>query len=343
MFKILVTGGAGFIGSNFVRFVLERRPECTVINLDKLTYAGNLENLSGLENNPKHQFIHGDICNPNLVGSILEKDVEAVVNFAAETHVDRSILGSAEFVQTNIVGTLNLLEQCRKHKISRFLQVSTDEVYGSLGESGAFTEHSPIAPNSPYAASKASADLLVRSYFKTHGFPAVITRCSNNYGPYQFPEKLIPLLISNAMQDLPLPIYGDGLNVRDWIHVRDHCAAIDIVLHHGKDGEVYNVGARQEIPNLEVVRRLLKILGKDEKLITYVQDRPGHDRRYAIDSSKVETELGWRAKVKFEAGLKETVDWYRENAAWMDHVRSGDYKTYYDRMYRQRQQTLAKR
>jgi dTDP-glucose 4,6-dehydratase len=343
MFKILVTGGAGFIGSNFVRFVMERRPECTVINLDKLTYAGNLENLSGLENNPKHQFIHGDIGDPNLVGEILEKGVEAIVNFAAETHVDRSILGSAEFVQTNIVGTLNLLEQSRKHKVTRFLQVSTDEVYGSLGESGAFTELSAIAPNSPYAASKASADLLVRSYFKTHGFPAVITRCSNNYGPYQFPEKLIPLLISNAMQDLPLPIYGDGMNVRDWIHVRDHCAAVDAVLHHGKNGEVYNVGARQEIPNIDVVRRLLQILGKDEKLITYVQDRPGHDRRYAIDSSKVETELGWHAKVKFDAGLKETVDWYRKNAVWMEHVRSGDYKTYYDRMYGQRQRTLAER
>ncbi len=343
MFKILVTGGAGFIGSNFIRFILERRPECTVINLDKLTYAGNLENLSGLENNTRHSFIQGDICDSGLVGGILEKGVDAVVNFAAETHVDRSILESAEFVQTNILGTLNLLEQCRKNKISRLLQVSTDEVYGSLGASGAFSELSPIAPNSPYAASKASADLLVRSYCKTHGFPAIITRCSNNYGPYQFPEKLIPLLISNAMQGAPLPIYGDGLNVRDWIHVRDHCAAIDRVLHHGKDGEVYNVGARQEIPNIEVVRRILKILGKDEKLITFVEDRPGHDKRYAIDSSKLETQLGWRPEVKFDAGLMETVDWYRQNSAWMEHVRNGEYLTYYDRMYKRRQRTLAER
>jgi dTDP-glucose 4,6-dehydratase len=238
---------------------------------------------------------------------------------------------------------LNLLELCRKNKISRFLQISTDEVYGSLGPSGAFSELTPIAPNSPYAASKASADLMVRSYCKTHNFPAVITRCSNNYGPYQFPEKLIPLLIGNAMRGAPLPIYGDGLNVRDWIHVRDHCAAIDIVLHHGKDGEVYNVGARQEIPNIEVVRRILKILGKDEKLITFVEDRPGHDKRYAIDSSKIETQLGWRANVLFDAGLRETVDWYRQNSSWMEHVRNGEYLTYYDQMYRQRQRTLSER
>jgi dTDP-glucose 4,6-dehydratase len=343
MLKILITGGAGFIGSNFVRFTLERRPECQITNLDKLTYAGNMENLAGLENDPRHSFIQGDICDASLVGDILEKGVDAVVNFAAETHVDRSILESAEFVRTNVLGTLNLLELCRKNKISRFLQISTDEVYGSLGPSGAFSELTPIAPNSPYAASKASADLMVRSYCKTHNFPAVITRCSNNYGPYQFPEKLIPLLIGNAMRGAPLPIYGDGLNVRDWIHVRDHCAAIDIVLHHGKDGEVYNVGARQEIPNIEVVRRILKILGKDEKLITFVEDRPGHDKRYAIDSSKIETQLGWRANVLFDAGLRETVDWYRQNSSWMEHVRNGEYLTYYDQMYRQRQRTLSER
>jgi dTDP-glucose 4,6-dehydratase len=343
MFKILITGGAGFIGSNFVRFTLERRPECQITNLDKLTYAGNMENLAGLEKDPRHSFIQGDICDASLVGDILDKGVDAVVNFAAETHVDRSILESAEFVRTNVLGTLNLLELCRKNKISRFLQISTDEVYGSLGSSGAFSELTPIAPNSPYAASKASADLMVRSYCKTHNFPAVITRCSNNYGPYQFPEKLIPLLIGNAMRGAPLPIYGDGLNVRDWIHVRDHCAAIDIVLHNGKDGEVYNVGARQEIPNIEVVRRILKILGKDEKLITFVEDRPGHDKRYAIDSSKIETQLGWRANVLFDAGLRETVDWYRQNSAWMEHVRNGEYLTYYDQMYRQRQRTLSER
>ena len=259
MLRLLVTGGAGFIGSNFVRFVLERYPDHRIVNLDKLTYAGNLENLSGLEKDPRHEFIQGDIGNPDCVGGIITKGVDAVINFAAESHVDRSILHSSEFINTNIVGTLNLLELSRKHKVKRFIQISTDEVYGSLGDSGAFSELSPIAPNSPYAASKASADLLVRSYCHTHGFPGIITRCSNNYGPYQFPEKLIPLLISNALAGMQLPIYGDGLNVRDWIHVRDHCAAVDTVLHKGKDGEVYNIGARQELPNLDVVRMILKV------------------------------------------------------------------------------------
>ncbi|MBN1567696.1 MAG: dTDP-glucose 4,6-dehydratase [Acidobacteria bacterium] len=341
--KLLVTGGAGFIGSNFVRFVLERSQDCHVINLDKLTYAGNLENLAGLENDPRHEFIQGDICNESVMRESLQKGVDAVINFAAESHVDRSILHSSEFVQTNIVGTLNLLELCRKNRIRRFIQISTDEVYGSLGSSGAFTEQSTIAPNSPYAASKASADLLVRSYCHTHGFPGIITRCSNNYGPYQFPEKLIPLLISNALSGIPLPIYGDGLNVRDWIHVRDHCAAIETVLHHGKNGEVYNVGARQELPNLEVARRILRALNKDESLITYVEDRPGHDRRYAIDSSKMETQLNWRARISFDAGLQETIQWYRSNTAWIEHVRSGAYMTYYDRMYGRRSQTLSER
>lgn len=343
MSRILVTGGAGFIGSNFVRFILDRYPDYRIVNLDKLTYAGNLENLSGLEKNPHHSFIQGDICDADLVGRILEKGADVIVNFAAETHVDRSILQSADFVRTNVLGTLNLLEQARKYKVARLLQVSTDEVYGSLGPSGAFTELSPIAPNSPYAASKASADLLVRSYCKTHGFPGIITRCSNNYGPYQFPEKLIPLLISNAMAGLPLPIYGDGLNVRDWIYVRDHCAALDAVLHRGRDGEVYNVGAKQEIPNIQVARRILESLGKDENLITYVEDRPGHDRRYAIDSTKMESQLGWHAEILFEAGLRETVEWYRSNSSWMEHVRNGEYLTYYDRMYGQRQRTLAER
>ncbi len=343
MSRILVTGGAGFIGSNFVRFILDRYPDYRIVNLDKLTYAGNLENLSGLEKNPHHSFIQGDICDADLVGRILEKGADVIVNFAAETHVDRSILQSADFVRTNVLGTLNLLEQARKYKVARLLQVSTDEVYGSLGPSGAFTELSPIAPNSPYAASKASADLLVRSYCKTHGFPGIITRCSNNYGPYQFPEKLIPLLISNAMAGLPLPIYGDGLNVRDWIYVRDHCAALDAVLHRGRDGEVYNVGAKQEIPNIQVARRILESLGKDENLITYVEDRPGHDRRYAIDSTKMESQLGWHAEILFEAGLRATVEWYRSNSSWMEHVRNGEYLTYYDRMYGQRQRTLAER
>lgn len=341
--KLLVTGGAGFIGSNFIRFMLEKYPGCHVLNLDKLTYAGNLENLSGIENDSRHEFMQADICDPDAVGRILRKGVDAVVNFAAESHVDRSILHSQEFIRTNVVGTLNLVELSRKNKIGRFIQISTDEVYGSLGASGMFTEFSPIEPNSPYAASKASADLLVRSYCHTHGFPGIITRCSNNYGPYQFPEKLIPLLISNALADQPLPIYGDGLNVRDWIHVRDHCAAIDAVLHEGKDGEVYNVGARQELPNLYVARSILKLLDKDESLLRYVEDRPGHDRRYAIDCSKLENDLHWRARVLFDSGIRETIDWYRRNLQWVEHVRTGAYLTYYDRMYRQRGQTLSER
>ncbi len=343
MLKLMVTGGAGFIGSNFVRYILERYPDYRIVNFDKLTYAGNLENLSGLEKDPRHQFVQGDIGDEEAVRSALQKGVDAVINFAAESHVDRSILHAADFIRTNIAGTYTLLEVCRKAGTRRFIQISTDEVYGSLGPTGFFTEQSAIAPNSPYAASKASADLLVRSYFHTHAFPAIITRCSNNYGPYQFPEKLIPLLISNAMAGIPLPIYGDGLNVRDWIHVRDHCAAIDAVLHHGKEGEVYNVGARQELPNLEVAKRILRALHKDESLITYVQDRPGHDRRYAIDSSKIETQLNWKARTTFDAGLPETIEWYRGNSEWIHHVRSGDYLTYYERMYGHRDRILAER
>jgi dTDP-glucose 4,6-dehydratase len=343
MLKLLITGGAGFIGSNFIRFVLKHYPECRIFNLDKLTYAGNLENLEGVERDSRHEFIQGDICDDSLVGKILKKGVDAVVNFAAESHVDRSILHSSEFVRTNIVGTLNLLESCRKNRIGRMVQISTDEVYGTLSDSGAFTERSPIAPNSPYAASKASADLLVRSYCRTHDFPGIITRCSNNYGPFQFPEKLIPLLISNALSDMPLPIYGDGLYVRDWIHVRDHCAAIDVVLQGGKNGEVYNIGSRQELPNLDVACLILKALNKDESLITHVEDRPGHDRRYAIDPSKLEKELHWHPLVSFDAGLQETIEWYRRNAKWVENVRSGAYLTYYDRMYGQRRQTLSER
>jgi dTDP-glucose 4,6-dehydratase len=343
MMKLLVTGGAGFIGSNFVRYMLEKYPDCRIVNLDKLTYAGNLENLAGLENDSRHEFLQGDICDSDTVGAILQKGVDTVINFAAESHVDRSILQSQEFIQTNVVGTLNLLESCRKKRITRYIQISTDEVYGSLGSSGLFTEFSPIAPNSPYAASKAAADLLVRSYCHTHDFPGIITRCSNNYGPYQFPEKLIPLLISNALAGQPLPIYGDGMNVRDWIHVRDHCSAIDVVLQRGKNGEVYNVGAKQEFSNIYVARRILALLDKDDSLITYIEDRPGHDRRYAIDSSKLESEFGWQAGTLFKEGLRETIDWYRGNSEWVDHVRTGAYLTYYDRMYQQRRQTLSQR
>ncbi len=339
--RLLVTGGAGFIGSNFVRHVLENHGEYEIVNLDKLTYAGNLENLNGLENDPRHRFIHGDICDPVTVDDILENGVDAVVNFAAESHVDRSILEAAEFVRTNIQGTQVLLDASRRHKVGRFLQVSTDEVYGSLGSTGCFTEKTALAPNSPYAASKASADLLVRSYHHTHGLPAVVSRCSNNYGPYQFPEKLIPLLITNALAGLPLPIYGDGLYVRDWIHVRDHCAALDTVLQKGRDGEIYNVGSRQEMPNIEIARLILATLNKSEDLITHVKDRPGHDRRYAIDPSRIESELGWRPQIPFTLGMRETIAWYQRNSAWVDHVRSGDYLTYYDRMYRDRQRTLS--
>jgi len=339
--RLLVTGGAGFIGSNFVRYVLSRYADYEVLNLDKLTYAGNLENLEGLENHPRHTFFHGDICDPDLVGDVLKRGVDAVVNFAAESHVDRSILDASDFARTNVVGALNLLEPSRKNRILRFLQISTDEVYGSLGPTGAFVESSPIAPNSPYAATKAAADLLVRSYHHTYGFPAIITRCSNNYGPYQFPEKLMPLLITNALAGLSLPLYGDGLYVRDWIHVQDHCAAVDRILHHGKSGEVYNIGARQEMANVEIARLILKSLGKPESLITLVKDRPGHDRRYAIDPSKLKQALGWKPRISFHMGLQETIDWYRHNAAWVEHVRSGAYLSYYDRMYGQRQKTLS--
>jgi dTDP-glucose 4,6-dehydratase len=339
--RLLVTGGAGFIGSSFVRLILQWHPEYEVVNLDKLTYAGNLENLAGLENDARHKYVRGDICDAGLAQEILGQGVDAVVNFAAESHVDRSILDSSEFVRTNVQGTLNLLDCSRRHRIKRFVQISTDEVYGSLGPSGSFCESSPLAPNSPYAASKAAADLLVRSYHRTYGFPAIVTRCSNNYGPFQFPEKLIPLFITNALADLSLPIYGDGLYVRDWIHVRDHCAAIDRVLHDGRPGDIYNIGARHEMPNIEIARLILKTLGKGEGLMKHVEDRPGHDRRYAIDPSKLERELGWSPKTSFEEGLAETIRWYQESTVWVEHVRSGEYVTYFERMYRQRQRTLG--
>ena len=339
--KLLITGGAGFIGSKFVRLILEQHPDYQVLNLDKLTYAGNLENLAGIDRNPNSRFVKGDICDSKLVGSLMSEGIDVAVNFAAESHVDRSILEASEFVRTNIQGTLCLLEAGRKNKVRRYVQISTDEVYGSLGSSGAFTETTPLAPNSPYAASKASADLLVRSYFKTHGFPAIITRCSNNYGPYQFPEKFIPLLISNALADLPIPIYGDGLYVRDWIHVRDHCSAIDRVLHQGKIGEIYNIGARQEKPNLEIARLILTTLGSSKSALSHVQDRPGHDRRYAINPLKIETELGWGPEISFHDGLMQTIEWYKNNPLWVERVRSGEYMSYYSRMYQHREQTLA--
>jgi dTDP-glucose 4,6-dehydratase len=333
MARILVTGGAGFIGSNFIRYLLETDPAIEVLNFDQLTYAGNLANLDGVNSDPRYRFVRGDITERDAVRRVMGDGVSAVVNFAAESHVDRSIHDSGPFVRTNVLGTQVLLDAAREARVQRYLQVSTDEVYGSLGATGYFTEETPLAPNSPYAASKAAADLLVRSYVHTFGLPAVITRCSNNYGPYQFPEKLIPLFITNLLRDLPVPVYGDGQNVRDWIHVRDHCAAIDRVLRHGRAGEVYNIGGHCERTNLALTHDLLRAVKKPASLIQYVADRLGHDRRYAIDSGKIERELGWRPLVTFEDGLRDTVRWYCEHAEWVQDVRSGEYQTYYQRQY----------
>lgn len=329
--KILVTGGAGFIGSNFIHYWLEHH-DGEVVNLDLLTYAGNLENLSDVADDPRYRFVKGDIADRELVDALLD-GVEAVVNFAAESHVDRSIHDAGAFIRTNVAGTQVLLEAARHRGVRRFMHVSTDEVYGSLGPEGAFTESSPLAPNSPYSASKAAADLLVRAYHHTHGLDAVITRCSNNYGPYQFPEKLIPLMVTNALEERPLPVYGDGLNVRDWIHVRDHCRAVAAVLRGGRAGEVYNVGAGEERTNLEMVQGILGLLGKPESLLKFVSDRPGHDRRYAIDSAKLRRELGWRPEVPFAVGLRETVEWYVSHRPWWEKIKSGEYRQYYERMY----------
>ncbi len=331
---LLVTGGCGFIGSNFIRLVLAEEPETSVLNLDKLTYAGNPENLADLARNPRYRFQQGDICDRKLVDLLLaDGTIEAVVNFAAESHVDRSILDSSPFIQTNIVGTQTLLDASRAARVSRYLQVSTDEVYGSLGEDGFFTETTPLDPSSPYSASKTAADLLVQAAHRTFGFPAVTTRCSNNYGPYQFPEKLIPLFIANASQDKPLPVYGQGDNVRDWIHVTDHCRGILAALRKGQIGEVYNFGGRCELRNIDLTKLLLTALGKPETLIKYVADRPGHDHRYAIDCTKAERELGWRPLVDFETGLRETIAWYRDHADWVERVTSGEYRRYYAEQY----------
>jgi len=349
MKTILVTGGAGFIGSNFVKFMLDKHPEYRVINLDALTYAGNLENLKEVSNNPNYVFIKADIRDRIRIEEIFSQyNIDCVINFAAESHVDRSIEEPEIFLTTNVLGTQTLLDAAKKHwkvnpedkycreytKGVKFLQVSTDEVYGALGETGKFIETMPLMPNSPYSASKASADLIVRAYHETFGMPVSITRCSNNYGPYQFPEKLIPLMINNCIKGKDLPVYGDGMQVRDWLHVYDHCSAIDVVLHKGVDGEVYNIGGNNEKANIELVILIIKNLGKSEGLIKFVKDRPGHDRRYAIDNTKITTQLGWKPAYTFEEGIKETIEWYLNNTEWVENVVSGQYVKYYEHMYR---------
>ena len=332
--NVLVTGGSGFIGSNLVRLLLAERPSWRVVNLDKLTYAGNAENLSDLDGHPRYRFVRGDVADGALVAGILrEEGVEAVLHLAAESHVDRSILEPAVFIETNVRGTQVLLEAARELGVKRFVQVSTDEVYGSLGPTGLFTEETPLAPSSPYSASKASADLLALAYAHTFGLPALVTRCSNNYGPYQFPEKLIPLMVANALRDEPLPVYGDGMNVRDWIHVEDHCRGLLAALEGGRTGEVYNFGGKSERHNIDIVKEVLSLLGKPPSLIRFVKDRPGHDRRYAIDSAKAEGELGWKPKHRFEEGLAATVAWYRDHRGWWERILSGEYRAYYERQY----------
>lgn len=352
---VLTTGGAGFIGSNFVRYLSGEHPDYRIINYDALTYAGNLENLRGMESSPNFIFIRGDIRDAARVEEVFSSyEIDYVVNFAAESHVDRSIVDPQVFMTTNVVGTQILLEAAKNHwklepndKYSReyragvkFIQISTDEVYGTLGKEGLFVETMPLRPNSPYSASKSAADLIVRAYYETFGLPANITRCSNNYGPYQFPEKLIPLMITNCLQNKPLPVYGDGLQVRDWIHVADHCEAIDCVLHRGVPGEIYNIGGNNERTNIEIVRFIIRMLGKDEGLICYVKDRPGHDRRYSIDNTKITTQLGWRPKRTFEDGMVDTVQWYLRNQDWVRNTISGEYQEYYRKMYGQQAGSL---
>jgi dTDP-glucose 4,6-dehydratase len=331
---LLVTGGAGFIGSCYARLARGKRPDDLLVNVDALTYAGNLENLRPLEGDPRHVFVKADIRDGAAMVDLMRRhQIDAVLNFAAESHVDRSIMSAEPFLDTNVLGTLRLLEAARAAGVKRFLQVSTDEVYGSLGPTGAFVETTPLSPRSPYSASKTSADHMVMAFHHTHGMDVVITRCSNNYGPNQFPEKLIPLMVLNAFEGKSLPVYGDGQQVRDWIHVEDHCEAIDLVLTGGVAGEVYNIGAENERPNLDVVRSILKLCGRGEDLIKHVPDRPGHDRRYAMDSRKIREALGWRPRHTFEQGLAATVQWYRDNEPWWERVRSGAYREYYEQQY----------
>jgi len=348
MKNILVTGGAGFIGSNFIKMILNRHSDYKIINVDVLTYAGNLENLKDISDDQNYIYVKVDIRDRVKINEIFSSyDIDTVVNFAAESHVDRSIEESEVFLTTNIIGTQVLLEVAKKYwKINpddkyckeykpgvKFLQISTDEVYGALGATGKFVETMPLLPNSPYSASKASADMIVRAYHETFGIPVNITRGSNNYGPYQFPEKLIPLMINNCLKNKDLPIYGDGMQVRDWLYVSDHCSAIDTVLHKGVDGEIYNIGGNNEKANIEIVKLIIKTLGKSEELIKYVQDRPGHDRRYAIDNMKITTQLGWKPAYTFEQGMKETIEWYLNNTKWIENIVSGDYVKYYEKMY----------
>jgi dTDP-glucose 4,6-dehydratase len=328
--RLVVTGGAGFIGSNFVRFMLRRYDDLEVVNLDKLTYAGNLENLRDVEDDARYTFVKGDICDAAVVRAALE-GADAVVNFAAETHVDRSISGPQDFIRTDVLGTHTLLEAVRELEIARYVQISTDEVYGST-ETGSFTEESDLAPSSPYSASKAGADLLVLAYHRTYAAPVLITRSSNNYGPWQYPEKIIPLFITNAIDEQALPVYGDGLNVRDWLHVDDNCAGIDTVLRQGALGEVYNIGGGNEVENLAVTRGILELLGRSPELIRFVTDRPGHDRRYSIDCSKLQA-LGWHPATPFESGLESTVSWYRDNPEWWRKIKSGEWRAYYEQQY----------
>jgi dTDP-glucose 4,6-dehydratase len=340
--KLLVTGGAGFIGSNFIRYVFNNRRDVHIVNFDKLTYAGNPESLSDLASDPRYDFVLGDICDSVAVTDLFRRGFDAVVNFAAETHVDRSIEDASPFLRTNVFGTQCLLQAARAFKLPRFVQISTDEVYGSAPAGASFTESTLLDPRSPYAASKASADHFVAAYANTYGISAIILRCTNNYGPFQFPEKLIPLMIANAQENKPLPVYGDGMQERDWLFVEDYCRAILLVLQQGKSGEVYNVSAGAPHPNLKIVKTILKHLGKPETLVQYVKDRPGHDRRYALDSSKIRGELGWRPEVVFEDGIRRTIEWYSSNASWLEHARSGEYRKYYDRHYTNRSETFSR-
>ena len=335
--KIIVTGGAGFIGSNFVQYEVNKYPEDEIINLDLLTYAGNLESVKPVEGKPNYRFVRGDIADRQFVYGLFEREKpDVVINFAAESHVDRSITDPEIFVRTNVVGTTVLLDACRKYGIGRYHQVSTDEVYGDLPLDRPdlfFTEETPIHTSSPYSSAKASADLFVMAYHRTYGLPITISRCSNNYGPYHFPEKLIPLVISRALADEEIPVYGDGANVRDWLYVRDHCTAIDLIVRKGREGEVYNIGGHNERSNLEVVKTILRALNKPESLIRFVKDRPGHDRRYAMDPTKIETELGWKPEYTFDTGIPVTIQWYLDNREWWEHIVSGEYQKYFEKMY----------